>query len=555
MKHSSWSRLAVFALLSAVCSSAQAQSEPYYMRQSIPMPVKLERLDRFHVTSLGQVITDTTVRPDIERGAVCPQNVTHTDASFEGGSYNAQAGFAQGEWAAVTYTVPASAFPLQINTIEMIFATSGATVQTTTHWSVGVWSGNPQTGTQVALHSSDGKIIPHIVLQPGTNGVDVLFQVDPGDPEQIIVQAPADGSNSFTVGYRIDQHNNQVGNPCFTAPSSSMNAFPTTDIGGLAQPSNNWLFGLNCGAFGCPANGGWARFSSLNVLCRPSGDWVIRASYQPFSCPTATGRCCMGVTTCQQLTFPQCQAAGGLYGGDGTSCSGFSCPFGACCLPTNSCVELTEANCTNQGGCFQGVGVTCAQTNCQGSPRACCFPATNGCLNNITPQQCATLNGFSGPPCSTCANYVCFPTGACCLLNGSCVDGVSPNTCTAQGGTWRGNGTLCSQVVCPPQTGACCVGIGCIELTALDCVVVGGTWGGGGSDCDDNNGNKIPDSCEAGCPGDANGDHVTNAADLSVLLGQFGSSVQVGTGADFNTDGVVNAADLSILLGNFNCGL
>jgi hypothetical protein len=56
------------------------------------------------------------------------------------------------------------------------------------------------------------------------------------------------------------------------------------------------------------------------------------------------------------------------------------------------------------------------------------------------------------------------------------------------------------------------------------------------------------------CAADANGDGRTDAADLSVLLGQFGTSVPTGTGADFNGDGNVDAADLSVLLGDFGCG-
>ncbi len=56
------------------------------------------------------------------------------------------------------------------------------------------------------------------------------------------------------------------------------------------------------------------------------------------------------------------------------------------------------------------------------------------------------------------------------------------------------------------------------------------------------------------CAGDANGDNLTNGADLSVLLSQFGQSVTPGTGADFNSDGLVNGADLSVLLSNFGCG-
>jgi len=57
-----------------------------------------------------------------------------------------------------------------------------------------------------------------------------------------------------------------------------------------------------------------------------------------------------------------------------------------------------------------------------------------------------------------------------------------------------------------------------------------------------------------GCPGDANADNFVNGADLSVLLGQFGTSVEPGTGGDFNEDGQVNGADLSVLLGLFGSG-
>jgi len=56
------------------------------------------------------------------------------------------------------------------------------------------------------------------------------------------------------------------------------------------------------------------------------------------------------------------------------------------------------------------------------------------------------------------------------------------------------------------------------------------------------------------CKADANGDNRTDAADLSVLLAQFGQSVPPGTDADFNGDGEVNAADLSVLLAQFGCG-
>lgn len=57
----------------------------------------------------------------------------------------------------------------------------------------------------------------------------------------------------------------------------------------------------------------------------------------------------------------------------------------------------------------------------------------------------------------------------------------------------------------------------------------------------------------SGCVGDTNDDGDTNAADLSVLLAQFGMSVPPMTGGDVNGDGVVNTADLSVLLSWFGC--
>ncbi len=62
--------------------------------------------------------------------------------------------------------------------------------------------------------------------------------------------------------------------------------------------------------------------------------------------------------------------------------------------------------------------------------------------------------------------------------------------------------------------------------------------------------NEATSMCGAPCVGDINGDNVVNAADLSVLLGAWGTS---GPG-NLNGDGIVNAADLSILLGAWgNC--
>lgn len=69
----------------------------------------------------------------------------------------------------------------------------------------------------------------------------------------------------------------------------------------------------------------------------------------------------------------------------------------------------------------------------------------------------------------------------------------------------------------------------------------------------DANNNGILDACEPPpvCVGDANGDGAVNAADLSVLLGNFNSPAAGPGFGDFNGDGQCNGADLSVLLGAF----
>jgi hypothetical protein len=59
----------------------------------VEVPVALDSIHRFHVTSLGRVIEDGPAYSPRE----CNRVATWTDANFGGGSFNAQAGFAQGE--------------------------------------------------------------------------------------------------------------------------------------------------------------------------------------------------------------------------------------------------------------------------------------------------------------------------------------------------------------------------------------------------------------------------------------------------------------------------
>ena len=51
------------------------------------------------------------------------------------------------------------------------------------------------------------------------------------------------------------------------------------------------------------------------------------------------------------------------------------------------------------------------------------------------------------------------------------------------------------------------------------------------------------------CLADLNPDGVVTAADLAILLGQWGGGA--GSSGDLNHDGLVSAADLALLLGSW----
>jgi hypothetical protein len=514
------------ALLAASAVAALAPAAAAQGDKAPAAPTRRARPITVRLTPVHPMPVTAPAGPQSGQGGVagggCPPVISsHTNFDFvNGGQANLQGGFAEGEIAAAQYFLTAADFPFIIDSIEVIVAQNHFN-QTITKYSILVWEGPPNAGSLIFDVSSDDIILPHIQLpvgNPPAQAVNLLFQVDPGDPEQI--QVNSNPTNSFTVGFRIDDHNNQTQNPCLVAPPATQNAFPTTDLGGVSSMTGNWLFGLNCGPFGCPANGGWATFQQLpgspGTLCTPSGDWIIRATRRPFTCGPATG---------------------------------------ACCLPTGACTVTTQTLCQQQSGTYQGNNTLCGF--CPIPNVACCFPG-GGCLN-LSQINCQASGGTPGPVGSNCATHVCFPIGACCLPDGSCQNGLSPEQCQALNGTFQGNNTNCGTITCPLPTGACCFATGfCLALTQADCAQApGAVWAGPGTTCVDANANGQADACEtASNPADLNGDGSVNGLDLGILLINWsippsapGCGGAVPCPSDLNGDGLVNGLDLGILLG------
>ena len=491
------------ALVSAA-GIAQAGPEP------VPIPVNLNKTETFGVTSLGVVTNSLPGGGNVGRDE-CQLASTYASETFNGGTYLVQAGFVENEIMAAQYTLPASLFPVRIDLIEALIGTAGTTIQTTTQWSVLVWDG-PPTGAPIAVYSSDDVILPHIVIPPGpAQAVNVAFSIDPGDPEQIFI-TNSGGSNTFTIGFRIDQHQNQSGSGCLTPPPQNQNAFPMTDNTGVSSPTGNWISAIDCGAFGCPP--GWSTFQSFPALCRPSGDWMLRATWTSFTCEAQTGACCDGQADCFDLTEAECANIGGAWQGTGTICATTNCPIpeGACCLTNGNCLFLTEDSCDLIGGTWQGANVNC-----------------NGSL---------------------------CPIGAACLPDGSCIEGVTALEASAMGGTFLGVGTTCMTANCPQPSGACCITStsNCLILTEASCnLIPDAVWLGMGTICD-GDGDTIPDGmCDppAPCLPDVNQDGSLSPADFTAWIAAFNSS---DSRADQNQDGSITPADFTAWIANYNAG-
>ena len=189
--------IVLLTVIVAFAPNSELKSHDANQRAQLhPVPIQISTPNSLTTTFRIIDINKGSAR-GAEQSVGCPQvSVSLTDSDFGDGPYILQAGFAEGESLAATYQVPADQFPIKIEVMEVLFGTSNAIVETTTHWSVMVWDGTPENGIQVASYSSDDVILPHLVMPPGSNGIIISVSVDPGDPDQLYVNNDS-GMNSF----------------------------------------------------------------------------------------------------------------------------------------------------------------------------------------------------------------------------------------------------------------------------------------------------------------------------------------------------------------------
>ena len=230
-----------------------------------------------------------------------------------------------------------------------------------------------------------------------------------------------------------------------------------------------------------------------------------------FTPVVPTGACCLPTGTCAIRSQATCEAQGGTYLGDGTTCTPNPCPPNDACAdahsvthmpftvnldntyatddnPPISCgpggmtltkhglwfrydgagYQVTASTC-NTYGTLEDTKITvysgtCTDLACVGGNDNDIMCIVGGRSYRSTFSWCALpgttyyiLVGSAGPTYGTfrlelTEGSAC--TGACCMPNGTCIE-VTSATCELAGGIFHGVGTTCTPSPCAPLNDLC----------------------------------------------------------------------------------------------------
>ncbi len=233
----------------------------------------------------------------------------------------------------------------------------------------------------------------------------------------------------------------------------------------------------------------------------------------PFCCETEWDDICVqstdGIAACNCAPPPPgCPGAGDCCQPNGTpGCSNTACCEAVCAADPFCCEVEWDSICADAAADLPACGCA-AEPSCPGGG------------------DCCEANGTPGCNDAACCESVCASDPFCCEVEWdlTCADAAADSA-------------ACN---CVPLQACCLPSVECIMLSAADCAAAGGSPQGDGSTC-----------AGISCAGlaDLDGDGEVGAADLALLLGQWGPCN--GCPADLTGDGAVQGDDLAQLLASW----
>ena len=248
----------------------------------------------------------------------------------------------------------------------------------------------------------------------------------------------------------------------------------------------------------------------------------------------AWGACCFtevgGVETCIDTVDCYCEDIGGDFH-DYEACDDDPCGLvdtGCCCYYSTTAVDwvqgqLSSTDCSAAGGMYFGDGSVCGVGDSQTG--ACCVGGVD-CQDEALLCECSDSGGtfYAGQTCADIGDK-CAPVtamGACCYLSGTPLlfvcDEMTEDECLAPTRLlprWHAGVTCDMPWVCRGVYGACCVGFRCVMTREIACTLASGTWHAS-TPCSEV-------SCLEYCLADLNLDGVVNVDDLMLLIGAWGA--------------------------------
>ena len=258
----------------------------------------------------------------------------------------------------------------------------------------------------------------------------------------------------------------------------------------------------DCGGGGCPAG----EIEDCNGNCCPDY-WV------------GDGYCDDGAYTWNGIPiYLNCDA----FNCDGGDCEcGGGDPTGACCVG-ESCSTGTEADCNAAGGSYLGDNSSCSGNPCSGGGN-CEAGWTEDCQGTCFPDY--IYEAWIGDTFCDDGSYIPADYGC-----SECPSGVA---IWLDCDEFNCDGGDCE---CDPvdPTGTCCFDSDCLVMAEVDCTNAGGEWGGPDTACD-------ADTCGTPCSGDVDGSGTVDVTDILAIVAAWGTN---DPDADINGDGIVNVSDM-----------